>query len=149
MTEWCPSLHNPNAQPACVTCDTVKVLKDRADDGKPLLNALETDLGNSVFTYSEIRPNAKEHCVLVTKKHNKDVWDISQREWNDMLPVLKDNIAKINRVYSPPGFRIGISVGKFGLQNKNHFYCRIVPKYMINEGTYSTGGQSRRNLYRN
>ena len=73
--------HNPNAQPACVTCDTVKVLKDRADDGKPLLNALETDLGNSVFTYSEVRPNANGHCVLVTKKHNnKDVRKINQRE---------------------------------------------------------------------
>ena len=55
-----------------------------------------------------------------------------------MLPVLKDNIAKINRVYSLPGFRIGIPVGKFGLHDKNHFYCRIVPKYMVNEGTYST-----------
>jgi len=61
-------------------CDTVKVLNDKADDGKSLLKALVTDLGNSVFTYSEIRPNAKGHCVLVTKKHNKDVREISQRE---------------------------------------------------------------------
>ena len=38
-------------------CDTVKVLNDKADDGNSLLKALVTDLGNSVFTYSEIRPN--------------------------------------------------------------------------------------------
>jgi len=62
-----------------------------------------------------------------------------------MLPVLKNNIAKINRVYSPPGFRIGIPVGKFGLQNKNYFYyCQIVPKYMSNEGTYSTAKATRK-----
>jgi len=29
----------------------VKVLKDRADDGKSILKALVTDLENSVFTY--------------------------------------------------------------------------------------------------
>jgi len=55
-------------------CDTVKVLNDKADDGNLLLKALVTDLGNSVFIYSgTLRP-----C---TKKHNKDVREISQREY--------------------------------------------------------------------
>ena len=67
-------------QPACVMYDTVKVLNNNADDGKSLLKALVTGLGNSVSTYSEIRPNAKGHCVLVSKKHNKVVREISQRE---------------------------------------------------------------------
>jgi len=44
-----------------------------------------------------------------------------------MLPVFKDTIAKIERVYKPVGYRIGIPVGEKGKQLQDHFYMRIVP----------------------
>ena len=52
-----------------------------------------------------------------------------------MLPVLKDNIRKIQRVYSPVGYIIAISTGKLANQNIEHFYTRLVPKYKINYGS--------------
>ena len=70
-------------------CDTVKVLKD---DGKSLLKALVTDLENSVFTYSEIRPNANIASLLprsiircLGNKPKRMKWYVTR---------FKDNIAK-------------------------------------------------------
>jgi len=57
-----------------------------------------------------------------------------------MLPVFKDTIAKIERVYKPVGYRIGIPVGKKGKQLQDHFYMRIVPKYKLRHGSAEFSG---------
>jgi len=94
----------------------------------------------SCFSYAEIRPNAKAHCRLITKRHVKDAREMSLQEWNDMLPILKDTVAKIERVYKPAGYWISISVGPLGGQNKEHFYMRIVPKYKLGYGSVGQTG---------
>jgi len=54
----------------------------------------------------------------------------------DILPVLKDSIAKIERVYKLIGYRLNIPTGELAGQNMpQHFYMRVVPKY----GVGSTG----------
>src|SRR3954471_15122787 len=53
-----------------------------------------------------------------------------------MLPVLKDVVGKIDKVYHPIGFYIAIPVGELGTQNRAHFYTRVVPKYKEGYGTF-------------
>jgi len=88
-----------------------------------------SDLGGKVYSYSEIRPNSQGHCCITTKRHITDVREISPEEWNDILPILKDVVRKIDKVYSPVGFYIAMPIGKLASQNLPHFYTRIVPKY--------------------
>ena len=45
-----------------------------------MLKALVSDLGGPVYTFSEVRPNAKGHCVLTTKRHIKDMREMTQDE---------------------------------------------------------------------
>jgi len=48
--------------------------------------------------------------------------------------VLKDSIAKIERVYKPIGYRLNIPTGELAGQNMpQHFYMRVVPKYGVTD----------------
>ena len=55
-----------------------------------------------------------------------------------MLPVIKDTVNKLEKVYRFVGYRISIPTGKLGIQNKNHFYMRIIPKYKKHYGCIGT-----------
>ena len=86
---------------------------------------------------AEIRPNSKGHCVIITRRHIKDVREMNAQEWADLLSVLKDTINKINKVYSPAGMSASLPIGKKGTQNQmGHFYCRVVPKYKEGYGKF-------------
>jgi len=67
---------------------------------------------------------------------------MTPQEWADILPVLKETIKKIDKVYHPLGYRISIPVGEKAGQNvPYHFYMRIVPKYKKDWGTVSTSSE--------
>ena len=53
------------------------------------------------------------------------------------MPVLKESIAKIEKVYKPIGYQLNIPTGKLAGQNiPQHFYMRVVPKYgVIDKGS--------------
>src|SRR4051794_18742297 len=55
-----------------------------------------------------------------------------------MLPVIIDNVNKLEKVYRFVGYRISIPTGKLAIQNKNHFYLRIIPKYKKSYGSVGT-----------
>ena len=117
---------------ACLGCGSV-VLHE-----KGLCDCYVSDLGGSFFTFANIRPNAKAHCVMSSKKHIKDVrfMNMNIDEWNEILPVLKDTMKKIDKVYHPAGFRFTIPTGNLAGQNSPHFFARIVivPKYKKSYG---------------
>ena len=56
-----------DAKEACLGCDSVVLRK------KGLCDCYVSDLGGSFFTFANICPNAKAHCVMSSKKHIKDV----------------------------------------------------------------------------
>ena len=95
-----------------------------------MLKSLISDLKGSVFSLANHRPNSKAHANIITKKHTEDLRVMTPQEWADILPVLKETIKKIDKVYHPLGYRISIPVGEKAGQNvPYHFYMRIVPKY--------------------
>ena len=73
---------------------------------------------------------------MSSKKHIKDVrfMNMNIDEWNEILPVLKDTMKKIDKVYQPAGFRFTIPTGNLAGQNSPHFFARIVPKYKESYG---------------
>jgi diadenosine tetraphosphate (Ap4A) HIT family hydrolase len=117
----------------CLTCS--KCLFNE----QGILKSLISDLKGSVFSLANHRPNSKAHANIITKKHTEDLRVMIPQEWADILPVLKETIKKIDKVYRPLGYRISIPVGEKAGQNvPYHFYMRIVPKYKKDWGTVST-----------
>jgi len=67
-----PSPKPPNKY--CTFCDAADLLR------KGQLKSLVTDLGNSIFSVSVIRPNSKGHCSLHTKQHRKNIREVTPQE---------------------------------------------------------------------
>ena len=112
---------------------------------KDQLKSWLSDLGGTVFSSVNHRPNAKAHTVVITKRHIEDLRGLTPQEWADILPVLKESIAKVDKVYRPVGYFLEIPVGKLSGENEPpHFYMRVVPKYKKywgNVGTDWKGGR--------
>jgi diadenosine tetraphosphate (Ap4A) HIT family hydrolase len=113
----------------CMYCDSCK------NQANKTLKEEVVDLGGRTFSTTSYRPNAKAHCAVSTKRHADDIRKITLQEWDDILPVLKDTIRKIMKIYRPVGFYIGIPTGRLGGQNQSHFYMRVVPKYKKGYGS--------------
>ena len=64
----------------CILCDRVK------SHGDEILKSWVSGLRGSIFSYADIRPNAKAHCILTTKRHVNTARELNQQ---DMLPVMK------------------------------------------------------------
>ena len=91
---------------------------------------------DTMFSVVNLRPNSKLHTVALAKRHVEDLRKLTSQEWNDLLLVIQDSIKKIEKLYSPVGYRISIPIGEKANQNEPfHFYCRVVPKYKKNWGT--------------
>ena len=100
-----------------ILCDGVKSHRDR------ILKSWVSDLGKTIFSYADIRSNAKAHFILISKRHCNTARELNQQEWDDMLTVMKDVACKIERLYKPAGYRFAIPIRKLGGQNKTHFYA--------------------------
>ncbi|KAG9297608.1 hypothetical protein G9A89_007683, partial [Geosiphon pyriformis] len=63
-------------------------------------------------------------------EHSIDLRTITMQAWNDLLPILQDNVKRLESKYSPPGYVIAIPIGKEGAQDQPpHFQLHLVPKY--------------------
>jgi len=112
----------------CHTCDNVEVHE------KKMYKCWLSDFGGKVFSGLILRSQTKAHSAVCTKRHAGNLREITRQEWSDILPVLKDTISKIDKVYKPMGYRFSFRVGKLGSQNSPFFYMRIVPKYKKDNG---------------
>ena len=73
---------------------------------------------DSMFSLVNLRPNSKAHTVVITKRHVDDLRSLTSQEWNDLLLVIQDSAKKIEKLYSPVGYRISIPVGEKANQNE-------------------------------
>src|SRR3954451_20151172 len=97
-----------------------------------------TDCGGGVYSFSYQRPLSKGATYITTKKHRDDLRNLTAQEWYDMLPVIKESINKIEKVYKPIGYRLNMPTGKLANQNQPpHFFARLIPKYKKGFGMIS------------
>lgn len=122
-----------NKEKPCMTCKKTSCKKSSLMEN------------GTVFSMVNHRPNAKFHFNAITKRHTEDLRGLTDQEWADILPVLKDGINKIEAYYQhqgkpgPLGYRISIPVGELAGHNiPPHFYARIVPKYKKDWGKIGT-----------
>jgi len=107
----------------CITCSHLSLHKE----GKAK-SPISTH--GTVLSFTAIRPLSKGHLYISTFRHINDARETTDQEWADILPVLKESISKIDKVYHPLGYRITIPTGKLANQNQPfHFFCRFAPKY--------------------
>lgn len=76
----------------------------------------------------EPMPVSKGHCLIVTKQHRGDAFELTQEEWSDFGNAIA--LAKrLAEQHNPDGYNIGTNCGKSAGQSQFHFHAHFMPRY--------------------
>lgn len=76
----------------------------------------------------EPKPVSEGHCIIITKQHRVDAFEVSSEEWADFgnaIAVAKELAQKSN----PDGYNIGVNCGEAAGQSQFHFHAHFIPRY--------------------
>lgn len=78
--------------------------------------------------FDEPRPVSKGHCLIVTKIHRQDAFEVTAEEWADFGKAI--NLAKsLVSNHNPDGYNIGTNCGEYAGQSQFHFHVHLIPRY--------------------
>lgn len=83
-----------------------------------------------VKCYLDINPISTSHCLIIPKKHFKDIYDIESEYLLKINECAKNIIKLIDEKFKPDGYRLVQNNGN--LQEVKHYHLHIIPSY-INE----------------
>jgi len=82
------------------------------------------------FSILNIYPYNNGHFMACPIRHIKNIEDLKENELLDILKVLKNTKAIIQRILKPDGFNIGINLGIIsGAGIDKHLHIHVVPRW--------------------
>jgi len=87
-----------------------------------------------VVSILDAYPVSDGHTLLITKKHFTNITEVDERSWNYLLPLMKNIINKLQKVFQPSGFNIISNMNEIASQSIFHLHVHIIPKYERNKG---------------
>ena len=70
------------------------------------------------------------HLLVLPNKHCKDLQKLSQDELNELMLVISESIAALNKTIKPDGVNVGFNLGKAaGASITEHLHIHIVPRW--------------------
>jgi len=103
----------------CIFC---KIVKGEIDSAK----IWEDD---DILVFLDINPVTKGHCLVVSKKHFENIFDIDEEILKKIIIVSKSVSLKIKNSLGADGIRFSQSNGKIAGQVIFHFHLHIIPRY--------------------
>ena len=104
---------------ACIFC---KIVKGEIPSAKVYED-------NGVFAFLDIKPFTKGHCLIISKKHFENIFDITEDALQKVFVAAKKLSEKIKNVLHADGIRLSQSNGKSAGQEVMHFHLHIIPRY--------------------
>jgi histidine triad (HIT) family protein len=92
---------------------------------------LENDKAVAIL---DINPASDGHVLLITKNHFTNISEINEEDWNQLLPLLKKVIDKLQKTLQPSGFNIISNINEIAYQTIFHLHIHIIPKYENDKG---------------
>ncbi|NLO44743.1 MAG: HIT family protein [Candidatus Cloacimonetes bacterium] len=74
-------------------------------------------------------PVGKGHSLVISKRHFKDYFEISDEESISLAKITKEMKAALDEKHSPSGYRLQMHCGESAGQTIFHFHLHIIPKY--------------------
>ena len=107
---------------SCVFCD---ILKDRKDEKHYIFIR-----GTLVYAVLNIYPYSNGHCLIVPNRHVNDVSKMSKDDLAEMMDLLLQTKARLQKAIKPHGFNIGLNLGRdAGAGIPGHVHMHIVPRW--------------------
>lgn len=85
----------------------------------------ENDNFFSIFDHA---PHTKGHALIISKKHFKNVLDMSNTLGAEFLEAIKKTFLKLTEKYEAEGFNVVINTNKVAGQEVEHFHAHILPR---------------------
>lgn len=75
-------------------------------------------------------PYNNGHIMIIPKKHASSLLDLADKEYLDLMNLLKKSISIIETVYGPQGMNLGMNIGKVaGAGIEDHIHIHLVPRW--------------------
>lgn len=104
------------------TCIFCKIAKGEFDSAKVYED-------EDVFAFLDINPVSKGHCLVISKKHFENIFDINPETFKKIVVVAKDISEKIKKTLGADGLNLLQSNGTEAGQVIFHFHLHIIPRY--------------------
>ncbi len=95
------------------------------------------------LAFLDVRPHAKGHTVVISKKHFASALDLDDQTMKKMIIAVKKAMLKIKEVLNPDGFNTGWNDGSAAGQVVPHLHLHIMPRFN------GDGGGSMHSIVRN
>ncbi len=103
----------------CIFC---KIARDEA----PSFKIYEDE---DTLAFLDIKPFTNGHCLVITKKHFENIFDISEDVLPKVFITAKKIAEKVKNTLLADGIRLLQSNGKEAGQEVMHFHLHIIPRY--------------------
>jgi diadenosine tetraphosphate (Ap4A) HIT family hydrolase len=83
----------------------------------------------SFFCVLDKYPVNPGHLLLISKRHVRDLFELSEKEFNDLYSILQESREKLRAEYKPDGFNVGANCGEAAGQTVFHFHLHVIPRF--------------------
>ena len=107
----------------------------KANDGCIFCDALANDEQPTVFITSQFFvcydnfPVNKGHMLIISRRHQPDVFSLTPNEWANLTPTLQAVKRHLDEAFHPDGYNIGLNCGEAAGQTIDHFHIHMIPRY--------------------
>lgn len=91
---------------------------------------------NLIIVILDAYPIENGHCLILPKKHKKNIIELDEDELKEIAIIQKKIIKLIQKKMKPKGFNVLNNFNKISGQVIDHYHLHIIPKYNEEEGFY-------------
>ena len=75
-------------------------------------------------------PVSQGHTLLIPKRHVASLFDLKEEEFSSLQEMLNRVKERIETLYKPDGYNIGVNVGEAAGQSVFHVHVHVIPRYV-------------------
>ena len=84
----------------------------------------------SCFAIMNRFPYTTGHCLVAPNRHVGDIAEVSQKEFSEIISLVKEIVSAVRKAMNPDGFNVGCNIGAVaGAGIADHFHVHIVPRW--------------------
>ena len=77
----------------------------------------------------DLFPVSKGHALIIPRRHVRSFFETTAEERQEMMALIDDAKAILDREHKPDGYNIGINEGVAAGQTVMHLHIHLIPRY--------------------
>ena len=125
-----------NQHKGCVFCG---IIRSKADKKNFIFIR-----GKAVFAVLNLYPYSNGHCLIIPNRHVNDISKMTKDELDEMMELLLETKARLQKALTPHGFNVGFNLGRIaGAGIPGHVHMHIVPRWKGDHNFMPVTGQTK------